>query len=171
MKNSYKLFSVFPMYLGVLFSSFILIPLFGNLFINAIISLFITLTLYKKFCVGFYFKTFVISWNVGFIAVLISFFQELINKSSFRNYQVYNINKCFIIVGFIIGTIFIFLMNFFVNFGNFMNRIKPWRKTLKVWQRILFSACFTLLNAPYLILVIRCEWLKGIGFNGFYNVY
>lgn len=163
------------MYLGVLFSSFILIPLFGNLFINAIISLFITLTLYKKFCVGFYFKTFVISWNVGFIAViisvLISFFQELINKSSFRNYQVYNINKCFIIVGFIIGTIFIFLMNFFVNFGNFMNRIKPWRKTLKVWQRILFSACFTLLNAPYLILVIRCEWLKGIGFNGFYNVY
>ena len=176
MKNGIKLY--LPMYLSVLFSKLIFIPLIGNLIIDAVFILCLSFLLYKRFNCGFFFKSFGFSYLVGFagvlIAVVVAFLQEFIpifvRLEELTAEQIHFLNYFFIALGFAIGTALIFCVNFFLNFG-VMNKLRPWRKTLKIWQRLLISILLTLLNAPYAILIVRNQWLIEQGYNAFYNVF
>lgn len=176
MKNN--IIHVFPMYLSVLFSKLIFIPLIGNLIIDAVFILCLSFLLYKRFNCGFFFKSFGFSYLVGFasavIAVGVAFLQEFIplfvRLEQLTAEQIHFWHYFFIVLGFAIGAIWIFCLNFFLNFG-VMNKIKPWRKTLKLWQKLIISTILTLLNAPYAILIVRNQWLIEQGYKAFYNVF
>lgn len=178
MKKEVKLFGIFPMYLAVLFSKLIFIPLIGNHIIDAVFTLCITFLLYKRFNWGFFLKSVEFSYAAGLLGVLlavgIAFLQELIPLfvpyERLTGEQIQFWHFFFILMGFVFGTTLIFCLNFFINYG-VMNRIKPWRKVIKLWQRLIISITVTLLNAPYAILLVRNEWLVKQGYDAFYNVF
>lgn len=176
MKKQYKLYNVFPMYLAVIFSKLILIPIVGNLVIDSVITLVITLMFFKRFHVSFFFKTLGVSYLTGMAGAIMSVLSALILLeliplySFFVEEQINSVRNLFLFISFLIGTVWIFCVNFFVNFG-VMNRLKPWKKALKLWQRLIPSLTFTLLNAPYALLLVRNEWLREQGYQWFYNIF
>lgn len=175
--KSYMLYSVFPMYLAVIFSGLVFIPLVLNLVIDAIFTLVITFMFYKRFHSGFFLETLGISYLAGIIgvvaavstALLMEFYPKyLIDVDDYQQINAFYLG--FLIFSFVIGTVAIFCINFFVNYG-VMNKKKPWRKALKLWQRLVISISIALLNAPYAILFVRDEWLEAHGYLSFYNVF
>lgn len=165
-----RLYSVFPAYLAAIFSHLILLPLAGNLLINAFFILIITLILHRGFKPAFYFKSLGISWGVGLWAVVLAVFVNFI----FEFVPYYRIEPAYLVDvfrrafqygGFALGVMLIFSVNFFVTFGKALNRSKP----LKIWQRLVFSIALAALNAPYGIFVTN-EWLRAHGYVWFYDV-
>ena len=168
--NRKKLYSVFPAYLAALFSHLILLPLAGNLLINAVFILIITLILNRSFKPAFYFKSLGISWGVGFwaviLAVFVNFAFELVPYHTIEPAFLVDVfRRVFRYGGFALGVILIFLVNFFVTFGKALNRAR----SLKMWQRFVFSIALAALNAPYGIFVTN-EWLRMHGYLWFYDV-
>lgn len=175
------LYSRLPIYFSVFITPLVFIPLLGNLVINAIIALAIVLIVNKKFIAKKWVKLWLISFGLAFAAYVLAFMicssvemswnpgepsianhitqSQMQSKSELESTMVY--------VAVIVAAVSLYLVNFTCTFTLCVKK----EERFKIWQRLLFSAIFTVFNAPYLFLFVSVELMEKMGYaNDFYNV-
>ena len=178
-KNQYKLYNYFPAFLAIVFTPFGFIPLFGNLIANAIVIM-ILLIIGKQLKPGHLIKNTLLSYAVAMAGLTIGLIICMMGQSApvdYRNMDIYEEiefishyseedammqSTIIMYVGFFIITIAIFIGHLFITFGK-RTRDILYRKT---WQRFVFSAVLTVLNAPYLLFISN-DFLESLGYNIF----
>lgn len=178
-KNQYKLYNYFPAFLAIVFTPFGFIPLFGNLIANAIVIM-ILLIIGKQLKPGHLIKNTLLSYAVAMAGLTIGLIICMKGQAApfdFQNASIEEISEfakvykeedammqstIIMYVGFFISTIAIFIGHLFITFGKRTRGIL-YRKT---WQRFVFSAVLTVLNAPYLLFISN-DFLESLGYNIF----
>ena len=173
------LYSRLPIYFAVLSIPLLYIPVFGYLVMNGIIAIVITLIIFKKLRVKVWLKIWFITYGLALGAYIVAFCCCLSTEMGVPSEpSVFNpietqiqkremIAQLMVYTGVILSSVLLFLSNLFGTFTLFFRKEERFR----IWQRILFSAIFTAVNAPYLFLLVSSEALEKMGFPYYYNVF
>ena len=99
---------IFPTYLLMFFPPVIFFVLAGNFLIDALVYLLISLIFYKRIRLKLYFKTVLMIWGIGFSGDIIGAFICFIPELFYLRVDKFP----FIILGFLMAILAIFLMNY-----------------------------------------------------------